>query len=148
MDQQQIKVCIDAMAASDLAEMEFSQGGWSLRLVRRPDGGSLLQRVPATDCVPIASAPRAVDSPEPTPSSAAIGPLFAPLHGVMHLAPAPGEPAFVSVGQAVTAGQVLCVIESMKVFNQVHAEHDATVVEVLVTSGEEVEAGQPLLRFA
>jgi acetyl-CoA carboxylase biotin carboxyl carrier protein len=52
------------------------------------------------------------------------------------------------VGQAVKAGQTLCVIEAMKVFNQVRAEHDATVQAVLVTSGQEVEAGQALLRFA
>jgi acetyl-CoA carboxylase biotin carboxyl carrier protein len=52
------------------------------------------------------------------------------------------------VGQAIKAGQTLCVVEAMKVFNEVRAEHDATVDAVLVTSGQEVEAGQPLFRFA
>jgi acetyl-CoA carboxylase biotin carboxyl carrier protein len=70
------------------------------------------------------------------------------LFGVVHLGSAPGEPPFVVAGQAVKAGQTLCVIEAMKVFNEVRAERDATVQAVLVTAGQEVEAGQPLLRFA
>jgi acetyl-CoA carboxylase biotin carboxyl carrier protein len=74
--------------------------------------------------------------------------LTAPLFGVVHLQQTPGDPPFVTVGQAVKAGQTLCVIEAMKVFNEVLAEHDATVAAVLVVSGREVEAGQPLLRFA
>lgn len=66
----------------------------------------------------------------------------------MHLQPAPGEPVFVQPGQTVLAGQTLCVIEAMKVFNAVLAESDGTVDAVLVESGAEVEAGQPLIRFA
>jgi len=132
MDQPQIKALIDAMAASDLAEMSFSQDGWTLRLVRRPDLAA----------APVTSAPVA-------PSTvAAAKELTAPLYGVVHLQPSPGEPPFVAAGQAVQAGQTLCVIEAMKVFNEVRAEFDATVAAILVTSGQEVEAGQPLLRWA
>ncbi|MEP6875004.1 MAG: acetyl-CoA carboxylase biotin carboxyl carrier protein subunit [Burkholderiales bacterium] len=149
MEQQQIKACIDAMAASDLAEMEFSQEGWTLRLVRRTN-----------DAV---SAPPTTGAPDPfislLPSASAttmaladaelpVASLRAPLYGVVHLSPGPGEPPFVAVGQTVTAGQTLCVIEAMKVFNQVLAEHDAVLQDVLVSSGQEVEAGQPLMRFA
>jgi len=72
---------------------------------------------------------------------------LAPLYGVVHLQPTPGEPPFVQAGQAVRAGQTLCVIEAMKVFNEVRAERDATVEAVLVRSGQEVEAGQALFRF-
>lgn len=148
MDQQQIKACIDAMAASDLAEMEFRQDGWSLHLVRRPAAAAPVRTAPATDAAPIERAPRPPDAPALTSDPTAPEPLRAPLFGVVHLAPAPGEPAFVSIGQTISAGQVLCVIEAMKVFNQVQAEHDATVAEILVASGQEVDAGQPLLRFA
>lgn len=73
--------------------------------------------------------------------------LQAPLYGVVHLQTAPGEPPLVAAGQAVRTGQTLCVIEAMKVFNEVRAEHDGVVDAVLVRSGQEVEAGQPLLRF-
>jgi len=147
MDQQQIKAFIDAMAATDLAEMEFSQDGWTLRLVRRPGGAATASAV--TSALPASSLHPAV---APTTDDAGIAPaeslLRAPLYGVVHLAPAPGEPPFVAIGQAVTAGQILCVIEAMKVFNQVRAEFDATVAEILVGSGQEVDATQPLLRFA
>jgi acetyl-CoA carboxylase biotin carboxyl carrier protein len=137
VDQQQIKTFIDAMAASDLAEMEFAQDGWTLRLVRRaPDAAAAPAGLPraAKALTPVAN--------EATP------PLVAPLYGVVHLSPGPGEPAFVVPGHAVSAGQTLCVIEAMKVFNEVRAERDATLVDVLVESGQEVDAGQPLMRFA
>jgi acetyl-CoA carboxylase biotin carboxyl carrier protein len=78
---------------------------------------------------------------------AASAECLAPLYGVVHLQPTPGEPPFVQAGQTIHAGQTLCVIEAMKVFNEVRAERDATLQEVLVRSGQEVEAGQPLFRF-
>jgi acetyl-CoA carboxylase biotin carboxyl carrier protein len=148
MDPQQIKILIDAMAASDLAEMEYSQDGWTLRMVRHAPASTTpdAQRAPVGAATRAASA-RPSASPAPAePASAAE--VHAPLFGVVHLGPAPGEPPFVAVGQAVKAGQTLCVIEAMKVFNEVRAERDATVQAVLVASGQEVEAGQPLLRFA
>ncbi len=149
MEQQQIKACIDAMAASDLAEMEFSQEGWTLRLVRRSTEAALAAADiaapgPFIGLLPSAAAP----TTEPADAEPPAASLCAPLYGVVHLSPEPGEPTFVAVGQAVTAGQILCVIEAMKVFNQVLAERDAVVQEVLVRSGQEVEAGQPLMRFA
>jgi len=138
MDQQQLKTFIDAMAASDLAEMEFAEGGWTLRLVRRPRDAA---------AAPAAGVPRVAGASTPV-ASAATPPLVAPLYGVVHLSPAPGEPPFATPGQQVRAGQTLCVIEAMKVFNEVRAEQDATIVDVLVESGQEVDADQPLMRFA
>jgi len=142
MDQQQIKAFIDAMAASDLDEMEFSQDGWTLRLVRR--GKASAPSVTLTPSAAPASQPVS-DRPAGTVSSKE---LTAPLYGVVHLQQSPGDPPFITAGQAVQAGQTLCVIEAMKVFNEVRAEHDATLAAVLVVEGQEVEAGQPLLRFA
>ena len=135
MDPQQIKTFIDAMALSDLAEMEFSQDGWTLRLVRQPgsEARETMPRAPLT---------------APPAAAVAANELRAPMYGVVHLQPTPGEPPFVVAGAAVKAGQTLCVIEAMKVFNEVRAERDAMVDAVLVSSGQEVEAGQPLLRFA
>lgn len=139
MDQQQLKTFIDAMAASGLDEMEFAQDGWTLRLVRRAPGAA---------AAPAAGAPRVAGAPAPVATGLANAALVAPLYGVVHLSPAPGEPAFVVPGQNVRAGQTLCVIEAMKVFNEVRAERDATIVDVLVESGQEVDADQPLMRFA
>jgi acetyl-CoA carboxylase biotin carboxyl carrier protein len=128
MDAKQIKDFIDAMAASDLREMEVSHEGWTLRLVR---GAA----VPAQPAPAAAAASTGLD-------------VQAPLFGVVHLQQAPGQPPFVQRGQAVEAGQLLCLIEAMKIYNEVRAERGGTVADVLVISGQEVEAGQPLLRFA
>lgn len=142
MDQQQIKSFIDAMAKSDLSEMEFSENGWSLRLVRR------------TGSPEVAVAPGAPEAPaqestsRPTVQPVIAAEITAPLYGVVHLRASPDEPLFVEAGQPVRAGQMLCVIEAMKVFNEVRAERDAVVEAVLVASGQEVDAGQPLFRFA
>ncbi|MHA6890057.1 acetyl-CoA carboxylase biotin carboxyl carrier protein [Ralstonia pseudosolanacearum] len=155
MDLSQIKQLIDAMASSDLAEMSFSHQGWVLRLVRHPSAmprGDGAARLP--EPVPLAPAlthDQPAPSVPPAPPVSAVPQrreLLAPLFGVVHLQPAPGEAVFVQPGQAVQAGQTVCVIEAMKVFNAVVAESDGTVAAVLVESGAEVEAGQPLIRFA
>lgn len=143
-----IKALIEAMASSDLAEMEVGKDGWTLRLVRRAE-------TPPPDPAPrrteVAAAPRATgDGPEVPAGAPDNGRLTvrAPLAGTVHLSPSPGEPAFVEAGGAVEAGATLCVIEAMKVFNQVRAERGGTVEVLLVAPGDEVEAGQPLLRIA
>lgn len=146
MDPLQIKAIIDAMASSDIAEMEFSQDGWTLRLVRGTSAG--LKSPPSVRPGVKASAPGDGASRPREVAQATASELHAPLYGVVYLQASPDEPPFVTAGLAIKAGQTLCVIEAMKVLNEVRAERDATVQAVLVTSGQEVEAGQPLLRFA
>jgi len=140
MNQEQIKTLIDALAASDLAQLEYSENGSTLRLFKQAALESLAADTSATNGPPSAS-------PEAAASSSSTD-CLAPLYGVLHLQPSPGEPSFVQAGQSVAAGQTLCVIEAMKVFNEVRAERDGTVAAVLAVSGQEVEAGQPLFRFA
>ena len=129
MDAQQIKAFIDAMAASDLTELEATKDGWTLRLVR---SGKLPQE------------------PEPSLTASLVDGAYeqcAALSGVVFLQPAAGEPAFAQPGAQVKAGQTLCVIEAMKVFNEVQAERDGFVDTFLVVSGQEVAADQPLVRL-
>ncbi|MBT2336340.1 biotin/lipoyl-binding protein [Variovorax paradoxus] len=144
MKQEQIKTLIDALAASDLAELEYSEDGSTLRLVKQ---SALTTAAPAARRPAAARKAPAVASAEPGLSTGAAAECLAPLYGVVHLQPAPGEPPFVQPGQAVEAGQMLCVIEAMKMFNEVRADAAATVQAVLVRSGQEVDAGQPLFRF-
>jgi len=151
MDQQHIKAFIDAMQASDLSEMEFSRGGWTLKLTRNPTAGKAASNSQAPQGAARSTSPTATpqssSSPLEEPAIAASKEVASPLYGVVHFQQAPGDPPFVVAGQAIKAGQTLCVIEAMKVFNEVRAEFDGTVVEVLVTTGQEIEAGQPLLRL-
>lgn len=150
MDLTHIKQLIDVMAASDMAEMSFSQHGWTLRLTRHMSGGAGGDTAPPSPlpCMQPRTLGQASPPSEPVSPMPEGRELLAPLFGIVHLRPAPDEPVFVQPGQTVEAGQTVCVIEAMKVFNAVVAERDGVVETVLVESGKEVEAGQPLIRFA
>jgi acetyl-CoA carboxylase biotin carboxyl carrier protein len=145
MDLPQIKAFIDAMASSDLTELEVSKDGWTLRLVRgeRRDANRLNGDPPARQ------SPRNQDPPEKVlPETPLASPdLCAPLSGVVYLSPAPNQPPFVAVGQSVTAGTAVCVIEAMKTFNEIRAERDGIIEAILVASDSLVDAGQPLMRI-
>jgi acetyl-CoA carboxylase biotin carboxyl carrier protein len=142
MDLDEIKDLMAAFAASGLAEMRLTRGEWTLHLVRSPDG--------SVAAGPAAEPARRKPSPAPRPAAPArvadTG-VRAPLAGLVHLSPAPGAPEFVAVGGRVEAGDVVAVIEAMKVFNEIRAERAGTVEAICVASGEEVEAGQLLLRI-
>ncbi|MBU3740527.1 MAG: acetyl-CoA carboxylase biotin carboxyl carrier protein subunit [Rhodoferax sp.] len=141
MDAKQIKEFIDAMAASDLAEMELSHGGWTLRLSRGARTGAA-----AAAARPVAMASAATSVPRAAVQAASRShELVAPMYGVVHLQPSPGEPVFARAGDAVEVGQLLCIIEAMKVFNEVRAERGGRLASVLVPTGIEVEAGQTLM---
>ena len=147
MKLQEIKALIDAMAASDLSEMVLTRDGTQLRLVRRKTSSATAAPQDAQE-PPAPVAPRAPRQ-RPPPAVAAATPapsaITTPLYGVVHWRPSPDAPPFVAPGQAIKAGQVVCVVEAMKVFNEIRTEVDATVLALLVESGAEVEAGQPLL---
>lgn len=148
MDLDKIKLLIDAMATSDLAELELIEDGWTLRLSRSPKGASeAIRPAPANSTVAKPFAAVAGNAAALTAAMTAAE-IQAPLSGVVYLRPAPDKPPFVVAGQAIKAGTPVCVIEAMKVFNEVRAERDGTVEAVLVASGHEVEAGQTLLRLA
>ncbi|MCZ8108829.1 MAG: biotin/lipoyl-binding protein [Burkholderiales bacterium] len=147
MDQETIKTLIDAMSSSDLAEMEFKEGGWTLRLVRGAGQGG----VPPAQTV--ATSPSRIRRDIPVARSKAVGDsgetdVTSPMFGVVYLRPSPDAPEFVTPGSTVKAGVTLCVVEAMKVFNEIKARRDGTVASILVTSGDEVEAGQPLMILA
>lgn len=144
MDALQIKALIDAMASSDLTELEATNAGWTLRLVRGDARGGARGGAHG----PAGGRP-APAHPSATSVATDAGALeqSASLSGIVFLQAAPGEPPFVQPGQAVKTGQTLCVIEAMKVFNEVVAERDGVVEAFLVTSGQDIDAGQPLLRL-
>jgi acetyl-CoA carboxylase biotin carboxyl carrier protein len=148
MDLNSIKALIETMAASDLSDMEYSENGWTIRLTR--DTGRA--RSPAVTGRHQRLAPHQTASDHPPPgqdeASALAGvDVRSPLPGLVHLRPSADASPFVLTGQTVKAGDTVCLIEAMKVFNSVRAERAGTVAAVLVTSGSEVEAGQTLMRI-
>jgi acetyl-CoA carboxylase biotin carboxyl carrier protein len=142
MELPQIKAFIDAMASSDLTELEVSKDGWSLRLTR---GGRRTSARPIAD--PRPQRQSRGDEFRSEPPIAAAPDLCAPLSGIIYLRPSPNQPPFVVVGQAITAGTTVCVIEAMKTFSEIRAERDGIVEAILVAPETLVDAGQPLIRI-
>jgi acetyl-CoA carboxylase biotin carboxyl carrier protein len=149
MDIRKIKKLIELLEESGLAELEISEGEESVRIARytqaAPPAPQAFQiavpsAAPAPAPAPVAAAPAA-----PAPAAARDENLVtAPMVGTFYASPAPGAKPFVEVGQEVRVGQVLCIIEAMKMMNQIESERAGKVVAVLAKNGEPVEFGQPL----
>ena len=136
MDSARIKGLMDLLAESDLLELSLTEGDSTLRLFKQPGQGAI-SVAPAVTAAPTSDAHAATAAIE----------IKASLYGVLHLTPAVGEAPFVTVGQAIEAGQTVAVIEAMKMFHPVKAKVAGTLVEILAQGGVEVEAGQALFRL-
>ena len=154
MDLRKIKKLIDLLEESNLAEIEIKEGEESVRLARTPRGSYAPAPIQYA-AAPAPQAPPAMPMQSPTdaatggqakpPSDLPDGNLVrAPMVGTFYTSPAPDKPPYVTVGQAVTAGDTLGVIEAMKMFNPIEAEVSGTVLKVLAESGQPVEFDQPL----
>jgi acetyl-CoA carboxylase biotin carboxyl carrier protein len=154
MDLRKIKKLIDLLEESNLAEIEIKEGEESVRLARVPRGGVTLA---APAMAPMQYETRAPVMPMAGPTDAASGGhpkpasdlpeghvVRAPMVGTFYASPAPDKPAFVTVGQAVKAGDTLGIIEAMKMFNPIEADVSGTVLKVLVESGQPIEFDEPL----
>ncbi|MCY7312205.1 MAG: acetyl-CoA carboxylase biotin carboxyl carrier protein [Pseudoxanthomonas sp.] len=156
MDLRKIKKLIDLLEESNLAEIEIKEGEESVRLARMPKA-NYAAAAPAYAPAPADARP-AAPMPMPSPSASATGGsakpaanahpeghvLRAPMVGTFYTSPSPDKPAFVSLGQAVKAGETLAIIEAMKMFNPIEADVSGTVLAVLTESGLPVEFDQPL----
>jgi len=152
VDIRKIKKLIELLEESSLTEMEIVEGEESVRLSRSSAAGPGIMH----HAMPV-SAPPAWPAPAaPAPQSAAEAATTAepdvpdgevvrsPMVGTFFASPSPESPPFVSMGQQVTEGETMCIIEAMKMFNQIEAEASGTVVAILVENGQPVEFDQPL----
>jgi acetyl-CoA carboxylase biotin carboxyl carrier protein len=127
----------------DLAELAVDPCG-GIRIVRRQAGGGAAATV-ATPPLPPAPPGPAVEKAERPAESGVL--LTSPFVGTFYRAPAPEAPPFVEAGQAVRKGQVMCIVEAMKLMNEIESEFDGKILEILVKNAEHVEYGQPLFRI-
>ena len=142
MDLRKIKKLIELVQESGIAELEVRDGDESIRVARAVPGAASVAAVPA-------ALPEAVaDGASPEPETAGGQVVRAPVSGTFYRSPAPGEAPFVREGDTVAAGDVLCIIESMKMMNRIEAELTGTVAEVLLENGRAMESGTPLFRIA
>ena len=163
MDLRKIKKLIDLLEESNLAEIEIKEGEESVRLARTPRGSYAPAQMMYAPAAGEAHARAATAMPMQSPVDAATGgarsaaesahagPVLpdghvvpAPMVGTFYTSPSPDKPAFVTVGQAVKAGETLGIIEAMKMFNPIEADISGTVLAILCESGQPVEFDQPL----
>ena len=142
MDLRKIKKLIELVEESKVVELEVSSGDESIRISMGSPAGSLNSADQPTQIV--SQAPEA--APASLPDTAAME--KAPMAGVFYAAPSPDAEPFVAVGQTVSAGDVLCIIESMKMMNEIVAKQSGTVSKILVGNGEAVSTGMPLFAIS
>jgi acetyl-CoA carboxylase biotin carboxyl carrier protein len=146
MDIRKIKKLIELLEESGIAEIEIKEGEEAVRISRHPTGMPVaIQGAPAPlyppPPAPAAPAAAPVETPEPAPEGHVI---TSPMVGTFYRSPTPGSKAFTDVGQRVSVGDTLCIIEAMKMMNQIEADKAGVIKSVLVENGQPVEFGQPL----
>jgi len=152
VDIRKVKKLIELLEESGISEIEISEGEESVRISRYPRPGTVSVQTVAAPAVAAAPSPAATPAATngdaggaPAPAASARGQqVTAPMVGTFYSGPAPGAKPFVEVGSEVKPGDTLCVIEAMKMMNQIESEIAGRVVSVLVENGSPVEFGQAL----
>lgn len=145
-DLQKIKELIDIMKDNDLAEIEIKHGDDKIHLKR-----SLPQQPTTTEVPPASSpvAPAGLDTAQvqaPTAKDDGLVEIKAPLIGTFYARPSPDSECYIEIGSHISPQNVVCIIEAMKVMNEIKAETSGTVVEILIADGQAVEYGQPIFK--
>lgn len=145
MDLRKIKKLIELLEASDLSEVEIKEGEESIRLSRATVGLQTAYAPPMM-APPIAASAAVEPAAEAAETSSvpAGHQITAPMVGTFYMAPKPDAKPFVEVGSKVQAGDTLCILEAMKIFNQIEADRAGTVIAILKESGDPVEYGEAL----
>ncbi len=160
MNQKELKELIEFLISKDITEFELERGDVKVRIKRGQEVHYAAAPVVAAPvAAPLAHAPIAPVAPAPAaaPAAAAAAPaqpaaeadeglhtVKSPIVGTFYESPSPGAPPFVKIGDSVSVGQVLCIVEAMKLMNEIESDVAGEVVKMLVSNGQPVEYGQPL----
>ncbi len=146
MDIRKIRTLIDMVKESGVGEIEITQGEESIRISGAPT--QVVQAAPVMQAAPVAAAPAAAPAPAAAESAAPAAPaghqVKSPMVGTFYRASSPSAPAFAEVGQQVNVGDVLCIVEAMKMMNQIESDKAGVIKAILVDNEEPVEFDQPL----
>lgn len=148
MDIRKVKKLIEMLEESKISEIEIHEGEESVRISRHsstPGQPQTYVQVPLNDTT---GPSRTVDSGKPATTPESVEPdghyIKSPMVGIFYASPAPDKPAFTGPGKTIKSGDIVCIIEAMKIMNQIEADTDGTIVKVMVENGAPVEYGQPL----
>jgi len=150
MDIRKVKKLIELLEESNINEIEIKEGEESVR-ISRGAAAPLMQAAPmmaAPVAAPAAPAAAPVASTEAAPAAPAGHTVNSPMVGTFYRSPSPSAPAFVEVGKSVKAGDVICIVEAMKMMNQIEADKSGVIEAILVEDGQPVEYDQPLIIIA
>ncbi|MDT7929250.1 acetyl-CoA carboxylase biotin carboxyl carrier protein [Tepidimonas sp.] len=151
MDLRKLKTLIDLVSESNISELEITEAEGKVRIVKAAPVAPMM--VPAPAAAPTAPVTLTTPAPAPgtVPPAASAAPaqieghvIKSPMVGTFYRAPSPGAKPFVEVGQAVKEGEPVCIIEAMKILNEIEADRAGVIKEILVENGQAVEYGQPL----
>lgn len=154
MDIRKIKKLIELLEESNIHELEIREGEESVRIARGPSNATytmaapmpMMQAAPVAAPVAAAPAPVAAAAPAESAAPAVKGHVVkSPMVGTFYRSPSPSSPAFVEVGKQVKAGDVICIVEAMKMMNQIEADKSGVIEAILVENGQPVEFDQPLV---
>jgi acetyl-CoA carboxylase biotin carboxyl carrier protein len=140
MDLRKLKTLIDLVSESNISELEITEADGKVRIVKAEPAALLPAATPAQQ-------PLAAPAPAPLAAVPAVEPghtVKSPMVGTFYRSPSPEAQAFVEVGQAIKEGEPICIIEAMKIMNEIEADKSGTVTRVLCENGQAVEFGQPL----
>ena len=151
MDLRKLKKLIDLVQESGIAELEITEGEEKVKIVK--GGGVDIVRAPAAPVAPVSNAGApAVAAAAPAPAEAPAAQeghvVKAPMVGTFYRSPSPDAKSFVEVGQSIKEGQTICIIEAMKLMNEIECDATGVVKAILVENGQPVEYGQPLFIIA
>jgi acetyl-CoA carboxylase biotin carboxyl carrier protein len=151
MDLRKLKTLIDLVSDSNVSELEITEAEGKVRIVKGqppvvqpaavPAPVALAPQAPAASAAPVAAAAPAPAAPPAEPAGHAVK---SPMVGTFYRSSSPGAKAFVEVGSQVKAGETVCIIEAMKILNEIEADQTGTITQILCVNGQAVEYGQPL----
>lgn len=153
MDLRKLKTLIDLVSESNVSELEITEAEGKVRIVKSAAApGAVAAPIAVSQAAPAAAAPVPSPAAAPVvvaePAAPAGHTVTSPMVGTLYHASSPGAKAYVEVGSTVKEGDVICIIEAMKILNEIEADKSGTIVQILAENGQAVEYGQPLFLIA
>ena len=147
MDLRKLKTLIDLVSDSNVSELEITEAEGKVRIVKGPVGVPMAQYAPppvAQATAPVAAAPASAPAEVLAPAASTEHVVKSPMVGTFYRSASPGAKPFVEVGDSIKAGETVCIVEAMKILNEIEADKSGTIRKILCENGQAVEYGQPL----
>jgi acetyl-CoA carboxylase biotin carboxyl carrier protein len=149
MDLRKLKTLIDLVSESNVSELEITEAEGKVRIVKSAPATAVAQVMAAAPAAPTALAQPVADAAASAPAAAPVAEpvghiVKSPMVGTFYRSSSPGAKAFAEIGQTIKEGETICIVEAMKILNEIEADKSGTITQILVENGQAVEYGQPL----